>query len=406
VANILAIDQGTSSTKALVVAEAGDVLGEGSAPVHPEAKGGGAVEQDPQELLESIVAAGRGALAAAGVAVEAVGIANQGETVLRWDRESGKPFGPALSWQDRRAAPIARELESHADRLTEITGLPLDPYFAAPKMTWLRENLAQPVSGDGTVTTTDTWLLARLGAGYVTDAATASRTLLLDLDRAAWSQTACAAFGLDPAALPEVADCAGVAGETPAFGGSLPVAGIAVDQQAALLAEGCLAAGDAKCTYGTGAFLLVTTGCSAVRSGSGLSASVAWRLGGAVTYCLDGQVYTAGSALRWLTSAGVLREPGELDAVGGSVPDAGGLTFVPALAGLGAPHWAPDARGLLTGLHLGTSRGHIARAVAEGIAASVALLVSAAVADLGRLPGGSGGDQGFVPPGKHCPRCG
>ena len=157
-----------------------------------------------------------------------------------------------------------------------------------------------------------------------------------------------------------------------------------MDQQAALLAEGCLAAGDAKCTYGTGAFLLVTTGAHATRSGAGLSASVAWRLGGAVTYCLDGQVYTAGSALRWLTGVGVLREPGELDAVGGTVPDAGGLTFVPALAGLGAPHWAPDARGLLTGLHLGTSRGHIARAVAEGIAASVALLVSAAVADLGR----------------------
>jgi glycerol kinase len=247
-------------------------------------------------------------------------------------------------------------------------------------MTWLRENL----TGDGTVTTTDSWLLARLGAGYVTDAATASRTMLLDLDRAAWSETACAAFGLDPAALPEVADCAGAVGETSVFGGSLPVAGIAVDQQAALLAEGCLAAGDAKCTYGTGAFLLVTTGTHAARSEAGLSCSVAWRLGGAVTYCLDGQVYTAGSALRWLTGVGVLREPSELDAVGGAVPDAGGLTFVPALAGLGAPHWAPDARGLLTGLHLGTSRGHIARAVAEGIAASVALLVSAAVADLGR----------------------
>ena len=168
------------------------------------------------------------------------------------------------------------------------------------------------------------------------------------------------------------------------FGPALPIAGIAVDQQAALLAEGCLAPGDAKCTYGTGAFLLVTTGSAAVRSGSGLSSSVAWRLGGAVTYCLDGQVYTAGSALRWLTGIGVLGSPSELDAVGGTVPDAGGVTFVPALAGLGAPHWAPDARGLLHGLHLGTSRGHLARAVAEGIAASVALLVAAACEDLGR----------------------
>jgi glycerol kinase len=386
--NILAIDQGTSATKALLVGPANDraleVLGRASVQVRTRSVGPDGVEADPEELFESVVAAGRQALAAARAPAHAVALANQGETVLAWDRHTGAPLSPAIVWQDRRSGGVCARLADRSAELTAITGLPLDPYFAAPKMTWLRENLAQPISGAGTVTTTDSWLLARLGAGYVTDAATASRTLLLDLDRAAWSQTACAAFGLDPAALPEVADCAGVVGETPAFGGSLPVAGIAVDQQAALLAEGCLAAGDAKCTYGTGAFLLVTTGCSAVRSVSGLSASVAWRLGGTVTYCLDGQVYTAGSALRWLTSVGVLRAPGELDAVGGSVPDAGGLTFVPALAGLGAPHWAPDARGLLTGLHLGTTRGHIARAVAEGIAASVALLAAAAIADLGR----------------------
>ena len=383
--NVLAIDQGTSATKALLVGPGAEVLGRGEVPVRTRSVGADGVEADPEELFESVVAAGRQALAAAGGApARAVALANQGETVLAWDRGTGRPLSPAIVWQDRRASGVCARLAGRSAELTAITGLPLDPYFAAPKMTWLRENLAQPISGAGTVTTTDTWLLARLGTGYVTDAATASRTLLLDLDRAVWSQTACAAFGLDPAALPEVADCAGVVGETPVFGPSLPVAGIAVDQQAALLAEGCLAAGDAKCTYGTGAFLLVTTGTRAARSGSGLSTSVAWRLGGAVTYCLDGQVYTAGSALRWLTGAGVLREPGELDAVGGTVPDAGGLTFVPALAGLGAPYWAPGARGLLTGLHLGSSRGHIARAVAEGIAASVALLVSAAVADLGR----------------------
>jgi len=383
--NVLAIDQGTSATKALLVGPGAEVLGRGEVPVRTRSVGADGVEADPEELFESVAAAGRQALAAAGGArAHAVALANQGETVLAWDRGTGRPLSPAIVWQDRRASGVCARLAGRSAELTAITGLPLDPYFAAPKMTWLRENLAQPISGAGTVTTTDTWLLARLGTGYVTDAATASRTLLLDLDRAVWSQTACAAFGLDPAALPEVADCAGVVGETPVFGPSLPVAGIAVDQQAALLAEGCLAAGDAKCTYGTGAFLLVTTGTQAVRSGSGLSASVAWRLGGEVTYCLDGQVYTAGSALRWLTGIGVLREPGELDAAGGTVPDAGGVTFVPALAGLGAPYWAPGARGLLTGLHLGSSRGHIARAVAEGIAASVALLVSAAVADLGR----------------------
>jgi glycerol kinase len=378
--NILAIDQGTSATKALLTGPGGEVLGRGEVPVGTRSVGSAGVEADPEELFGSVVAAGQQALAAAGGArAHAVALANQGETVLAWDRRTGRPLTPAIVWQDRRSAGVCARLADRAAELAAITGLPLDPYFAAPKMTWLRENL----TADGTVTTTDTWLLHRLGAGYVTDAATASRTMLLDLDRAVWSETACAAFGLDPAALPAVADCAGVVGETSAFGGALPVAGIAVDQQAALLAEGCLAAGDAKCTYGTGAFLLVTTGSRATRSGAGLSSSVAWRLAGEVTYCLDGQVYTAGSALRWLTEVGLLDGPGALDAAAGSVPDTGGVTFVPALAGLGAPYWAPDARGALSGLHLGTTRGHIVRAVAEGIAASVAVLAAAAVADLG-----------------------
>jgi glycerol kinase len=383
--NVLAIDQGTSATKALLTGPGGEVLGRGEVPVRTRSVGSCGVEADPEELFGSVIAAGRLALGqaggpAGGAVAHAVALANQGETVLAWDRRTGRPLTPAIVWQDRRSAGVCARLADRAAELAGITGLPLDPYFAAPKMTWLRDNL----TADGVVTTTDTWLLHRLGAGYVTDAATASRTMLLDLDRAAWSETACAAFGLDPEALPAVADCAGVVGETSAFGGSLPVAGIAVDQQAALLAEGCLAAGDAKCTYGTGAFLLVTSGSRAARSGAGLSSSVAWRLAGEVTYCLDGQVYTAGSALRWLTQAGLLEGPGSLDAAGGSVPDTGGVTFVPALAGLGAPYWAPDARGALSGLHLGTTRGHIARAVAEGIAASVAVLAAAAVADLGR----------------------
>ena len=384
--NVLAIDQGTSATKALLVGPGGEVLGRSEVPVRTRSVGADGVEADPEELFDSVLVAGRQALAAAGAPAHAVALANQGETVLAWDRSTGRPLSPAIVWQDRRSGGVCARLADRAAELAAITGLPLDPYFAAPKMTWLRENL----TADGTITTTDAWLLGRLGAQYVTDAATASRTMLLDLDSAVWSEPACAAFGLDPGALPAVADCAGIVGETSAFGAvgsvdsALPIAGIAVDQQAALLAEGCLAAGDAKCTYGTGAFLLVTIGSSAVRSGSGLSCSVAWRLGGAVTYCLDGQVYTAGSALRWLTGIGVLGAPSELDAVGGTVPDAGGVTFVPALAGLGAPYWAPHARGQLSGLHLGTSRGHLVRAVAEGIAASVALLTSAACADLGR----------------------
>jgi glycerol kinase len=379
--NILAIDQGTSTTKALVVGQGNEVLGSAEIPVSTRPVGADGVEADPEELWRSVEAAGALALRDARAPAHAVALANQGETVLAWDRATGKPLSEAVVWQDRRSAAVcARFTAAEAEELRAIAGLPLDPYFAAPKMTWLREN----VTRDGVITTTDTWLLHRLGARYVTDAATASRTMLLDLDAATWSARACEAFGIAAETLPEVTDCDTVAGETTAFGHRpLPVTGIAVDQQAALFGQGCLVKGDAKCTYGTGAFLLVTTGTSAARSTAGLSASVAWRLSNQATYCLDGQVYTAGSALRWLTSIGILDDAAELDAVAGSVPDSGGVVFVPALAGLGAPHWAPHARGVLTGLQLSTGPGHIARAVAEGIAACVALLAQAVTADIG-----------------------
>jgi glycerol kinase len=377
--NILAIDQGTSATKALLVGPGPEVLGTGEVPVRVRAVGPDGVEADPEELFQSVIGAGQQALAAARAPAGAVALANQGETVLAWDRTTGRPLTPAIVWQDRRSAGVCERLEDRADELAQITGLPLDPYFAAPKMTWLRENL----TGDGVVTTTDTWLLARLGGGYVTDAATASRTLLLDLDAADWSPRACAAFGVDPGELPAVADCAAVTGQTSAFGPALPVAGLAVDQQAALLAERCFAAGQAKCTYGTGAFLLATTGPAAVRSARGLSASVAWRLAGTPTYCLDGQVYTAGAAVRWLTEIGLLADPGEIDEIGGSVPDSGGATFLPVLAGLGAPHWRPAARGAFLGLGLGTTRAHLVRAAIDGLAASVTLLAGTVAGDLG-----------------------
>jgi len=390
--NILAIDQGTSATKALVLGPGNEVLGSAEAPVHPRGTADGGVEQDPEELYRSVLGAGTAALAQARAPVRAMALANQGETVLAWDRRSGRALTPAIVWQDRRSAGICRRLSASAGRLTAITGLPLDPYFAAPKMTWVRENL----TAEGVVTTTDTWLLARLGAGYVTDAATASRTLLLDLETAGWSAEACGVFGLDPAGLPEVGDCAGAFGETTAFGPPLPVTGLAVDQQAALLAERCFAAGEAKCTYGTGAFLLATTGPAPVRSSSGLSASVAWRLGGSATYCLDGQVYTAGAAVRWLSDLGLVSGAGELDVVAASVPDSGGSLFVPALAGLGAPHWRPDARGAFLGLGLGINRAHLARAVVEGIAASVALLADSVAADAGAPLGRLRADGGLT----------
>ena len=210
--NILAIDQGTSATKALLVGPGAEVLGRGEVPVRTRSVGADGVEADPEELFESVLAAGRQALAAAGAPAHAVALANQGETVLAWDRGTGRPLSPAIVWQDRRSGDVCARLADRAAELAAITGLPLDPYFAAPKMTWLREHL----TAEGTVTTTDTWLLRRLGARYVTDAATASRTMLLDLDSAEWSAAACAAFGLDPAELPAVADCAGIVGETSA----------------------------------------------------------------------------------------------------------------------------------------------------------------------------------------------
>ena len=377
--NVLAIDQGTSGTKALVVGPDGEVLGVAECPVHPIATGDGAVEQDPAELLASVIASGRAAIASAGVVVHAVGLANQGETVLVWDRETGEPLTTALSWQDRRATSVTERLEAHRDRLGEITGLPLDPYFSAPKMAWLRRNRTTA----GVVTTTDTWLVHALTGRFITDVTTASRSMVLDLDRRDWSDEAAGIFGLDAGDLPEVTGCAGDFGSTAAFGPQLPLTGLAVDQQAALVGEGCLAPGEAKCTYGTGAFLLVTTGSRARRSAHGLSASVAWDVPGSVGYCLDGQSYTAGAAVSWLVAMGLLASAEDLDVVATSVPDAGGVTMVPALAGLGAPFWRPSATGTLEGLGLHTTPAHLVRATLEGLAAQVGVLAAAAVDDLG-----------------------
>jgi glycerol kinase len=378
--NVLAIDQGTSSTKALVVADEGSILAQAEVEVHPRATTEGGVEVDPEELLGSVVEAGRRALDEAGVRVRAAGLANQGETVLAWDLASGRPLSAAVVWEDRRAIEITDELQESAAELEQLSGLKLDPYFAAPKMTWLRRH----VTGSGVVSTSDAWLLQRLTGEYVTDAATASRTMLLDLDSVEWSQAAGRAFGLDPAAQPRIVANAGIVGETSAFGDPIPVAGLAVDQQAALFAEGCHSPGEAKCTYGTGAFLLTTVGPEPRRSGSGLVGCVAWRLGEATTYCLDGQVYTAGSAVTWLQEVGLIAGPQELDTAGGAVASPQGAVFVPGLAGLAAPFWRPSAHGAFVGLSLGTRREHLVRAVVEGIAAEVAWLARAAGEDMGR----------------------
>jgi glycerol kinase len=371
---VLAIDQGTSATKAIVVAPDGAVLGTGEAPVGPTFLPEGGVEQDPEGLWESLVTAGRAALASAREPVAAIGLANQGETVLAWERATGKPLSRAISWQDRRATTITTALAPDADRLQEITGLPLDPYFAAPKMCWLREHATR----DGVVTTTDTWLLHRLAGAFVTDAATASRTLLMDLGAGRWSPEACDLFDVALDDLPTIVGNAEPIGETTLFGTRTPVTAAIVDQQAALFAHRCHAPGQAKCTYGTGAFLLANVGPEPRRSTAGLAACVAWRLRD-TTFCLDGQAYTAGAAVSWLRQLGMIEKPDDLD-------DAAPTTrvhFAPALAGLAAPFWKPNARGAFVGLSLATSRADLVRAVVDGIAAQVTWLARAVAYDLG-----------------------
>lgn len=376
---VLAIDQGTSATKAIVVGDDGEVLALAEVELRPHYLTGGGVEQDPHELLESVLDAGRRAVDQAGVSVAAVALANQGETVLAWDPDTGRALSPALVWQDRRAEEACVQRRDSAARVAALTGLELDPYFSAPKMRWLRDH----VTTEGVVTTTDSWLVHRLCGAFVTDSSTASRSLLLDLDDRAWSEELLDVFDLGEERLPEVVASDAVVGTTTAFGGSVPVTGLIVDQQAALLAESCLAPGTAKCTYGTGAFLLTQLGGSATRSTSGLTTSVAWELGGRASYCADGQVYTAASAMRWAVDLGLATSAEELDAVAATVDSSEGVLCVPAFAGLAAPWWEPHATASFTGLTLSSSRAHLLRSLLEGLAAQVACLTALAGEDLG-----------------------
>lgn len=374
---VLAVDQGTSGTKAVVVDPVDGVLAAAEVAVHPVHLAGGGVEVDPQELWESVLAAGHQALELAGRPVGAVALANQGETVLAWDPETGRPLTPALVWQDHRSAALCNDLAEHHEWVAERTGLVLDPYFTAPKMAWLRRNLTT----EGVVTTSDTWLLHRLTGEFVTDVSTASRSLLVDLDTATWDPELVSLFGVAGEPLPRIAACDEVVGETSAFGAPLAVGGLLVDQQAALLGQGCLQAGEAKCTFGTGAFLLANTGGRPTRSSAGLTASVAWRLRGVTSWCLDGQVFTAGSAVTWLQELGLIERAADLDGV--AADGAGTVVCVPALAGLGAPWWRPDATATFSGLTLSTRPGHLVAAVLQGIAAQVAELVDLVGTDLG-----------------------
>ena len=374
---VLAIDQGTSGTKAIVVDPSDGIVGLAEVPVAPVYLSDGGVEQDPSALLDSVVAAGRAALAAAGRPVQGVSLANQGETVLAWDPGTGRPLSQAIVWQDGRAASLCAELSDHRELIEGRTGLALEAYFSAPKLAWLRRN----VTTDGVVTTTDSWLLHHLTGEFVTDVTTASRSLVLDLDGRRWDAELLDLFGLGEEQLPRIVACDEPLGTTSAFGTPMAVGGQVVDQQAALFAQGCLDAGQAKYTFGTGAFLLVNTGATAPRSGNGLTTSVAWTLRGQSAYCLDGQVFTVASAVRWLTDIGLIGAPTDLDPL--SADGAGDVLCVPALAGLAAPWWRGDARAVFTGIGLASTRGNLVTAVLQGIAAQIAELVSVVEADTG-----------------------
>jgi glycerol kinase len=374
---VLALDQGTSGTKAVVVDPVDGVVGLAEAAIRPVYLPGGGVEQDPEELLESVLDTGRRAIAAAGRPVDVVALANQGETVLAWDPATGAALSPAVVWQDRRSESLVASLAGAGEWVHERTGLVLDPYFSAPKMAWVRRHL----TGAGVVTTSDSWLVHRLTGAFVTDASTASRSLLVDLDSVRWDAELLALFGLGDETLPAIVDCDTVVGTTSTFGAEVPVAGLIVDQQAALLAQGCTTAGSAKCTFGTGAFLLANTGGRAVRSPSGLSSSVAWRLAGETSYCLDGQVFTAASAVRWLVDVGLIADVRDIDGI--EVGAADDVLCVPALAGLGAPWWRADAAASFVGLTLSTSREQLVLAVVLGIAAQVAELAGLVGSDVG-----------------------
>ena len=375
---VLAIDQGTSGTKAVVVDEAGEVLALSEVSIRPTYLPGGGVEHDPEALFQSVLRAGRVAANQARIDIDVVTIANQGETVLAWDPDTGKPLSNMIVWQDRRAESICADLRDHADDIAQRTGLVLDPYFSAPKQAWIRQN----VTTEGVVTTSDSWLLYQLTGEFVTDASTASRSLVMDLDSVGWDHRLLDLFGIADERLPAILACDDLAGTTTAFGGTAAVGGLIVDQQAALVAQACLQPGEAKCTFGTGAFLLANTGHTAVRSSANLSSSVAWQQGGSSTYCLDGQVYTAASAVQWLEKLTFIDTAADMDHV--AAEDSHGVLCVPALAGLAAPWWRPDATATFTGMTLSTGSEHLVRAVLEGIAAQVAELARAMSADLGQ----------------------
>jgi glycerol kinase len=369
---ILAIDQGTTGTTCLVFDPEGGLAGRAYSEFEQYFPRPGWVEHDAGEIWEVTRRVAAEALAAAGIdggGLEAIGIANQRETVVAWDPASGEPIHRALVWQDRRTAGRCDELREagHEALVRERTGLTVDPYFSGTKIEWLLENAEGAERAlFGTI---DSWLLYKLTGRHATDYSNAARTMLFDIRRLGWDGELCDLLGIDPARLPEPLPSAHVYGTTTEFGGEVPVAGIAGDQQAALFGQACHRAGMAKNTYGTGSFVLLNTGAEAPQPGDGLLATVAWGIGEEVAYALEASIFVTGAAVQWLRDGlGIIEQAAETEALAASLSGNDGVYFVPALTGLGSPHWDPYARGTIVGLTRGSGRAQLARAALEAIA--------------------------------------
>ncbi len=369
---ILAIDQGTTGTTCLVFDAEARVAGRAYSEFEQHFPRPGWVEHDAGEIWEvtrRVAAAAIGDAGIEGGELDGIGITNQRETVVAWDPATGEPVHRALVWQDRRTAERCEELRAAGQEalVRERTGLTIDPYFSATKIEWLLRNVEgaeRAVFG-----TIDSWLLFKLTGRHVTDYSNASRTMLFDIRRLAWDPELCELLGVDPARLPEPLPSAHVYGTTTEFGGEVPVAGIAGDQQAALFGQACHRPGMAKNTYGTGSFVLLNTGTQAPRPPDGLLATVAWGLEDEVAYALEASIFVTGAAVQWLRDGlGIIEQAGETEALAASLDSNDGVYFVPALTGLGAPHWDPYARGTILGLTRGSGRAHLARAALEAIA--------------------------------------
>jgi glycerol kinase len=379
---VLALDQGTTSSRALVFDESGAVLGVDQYEFTQHFPKPGWVEHDPLEIWDSQLRAARGARERSGVAVTdvaAIGITNQRETALVWDRSSGEPIHPAIVWQSRQTAPICEELRSRGleAEVRRRTGLVIDAYFSGSKVRFILDAVdgaqARAERGELCFGTVDTWLLWKLSGGRVhaTEYSNASRTLFYNIHEHDWDDTLLAELRIPRAMLPEVRDSSGVFGEADPewLGAAIPVAGMAGDQQAALFGQGCHQPGSAKNTYGTGCFLLMNTGEEAIASDSGLLTTLAWGIDGKVEYALEGSIFVAGAAVQWLRDGlGLVAHASESDAAARAVEDTGGVYLVPAFVGLGAPYWDERARGALVGLTRGTTREHVIRATLESIA--------------------------------------